>query len=94
MEKFTKGPWHLDKFGNILPEGAIDGFSCIRAGGLSLTANKGEPMYNRHLIAAAPEMYEMLEDCMLHIFNECPIDEGKELIAKITDLRKKARGEK
>ena len=61
MEKFTKGPWKLDRYGNIVQTNGRDARDCIRAGGLALTQNDGEPMYNRHLIAAAPEMYEMLQ---------------------------------
>ena len=85
MEKFTKGPWKIDEYGNILPEGARDSFSCIRAGGLSLASNNGEPMYNRYLIAAAPEMYAMLK----------AIASGA-LVAtyEINELLAKSRGEK
>lgn len=59
--------------------------------GLELTE---ADLANAHLVRSAPEMYEMLEDCMCHLFNNCHNAESKELIKKIIELRKKARGEK
>lgn len=85
--KFTKGPWIVDGYGNIIPENGKDARDCIRAGGLALTANEGEPMYNRHLIACAPEMYAMLEEILGIYSSELDYDAIKSLLAK-------ARGEK
>lgn len=90
MEKFTKGPWHLDEFGNILPAGATDSLSCIRAGGLALAQNKGEPMYNRHLIAAAPEMYDMLSK----LSSQLTGINAHDAVSDIERILAKARGEK
>lgn len=86
---FIKAPWRYETQSGEIYGGKSDVLICD----MLPTGDKVHEA-NAALIAAAPEMYEMLEDCMLHIFNECPSDEGKELIAKITGLRKKARGEK
>lgn len=92
MEKFTKGPWVVDKYGNIVQQGGkpTDARDCIRAGGLALTTNEGEPMANRHLIAAAPEMYEMLSSLLANSsFNV----EHPAAAEEIEKLLAKARGE-
>lgn len=87
--KFTKGPWNVDQYGNIVQvkSGKSDPRDCIRAGGLALASNNGEPMANRYLIAAAPEMYAMLQD----IANKW--HDGTPLALKINKLLTKARGE-
>lgn len=85
--KFTKGPWKLDQYCNIVPECAKDAFDCIRAGGIALTSDRGEPLYNRYLIACAPEMYAMLEEILGIYSSELDYDAIKSLLAK-------ARGEK
>ena len=85
-EQFTKGPWSVDEYGNIVPVNGRDARDCIRAGGLALTSNSGEPMYNRHLIACAPDMYEMLKALLPQIA-------GSPAALKINRLLAKARGE-
>jgi hypothetical protein len=88
--KFTKGPWVIDDYGNIIPENGKDARDCIRAGGLALTSNAGEPMYNRHLIACAPEMYEMLDSLLQNSSFNANFPEEFE---RIETLLAKARGE-
>jgi hypothetical protein len=85
--KFTKGPWKLDRYENIVPPDAKDAFDCIRTGGLALTFDRGELLYNRYLIACAPEMYAMLELIL-------PQVAGSPLALKINKLLAKARGER
>jgi hypothetical protein len=66
--RFTEGPWRVDKYGCIVQHNTRDGGDVIRAGGLALCTNDGEPKYNRYLIASSPELYQQLEesnDCML-----------------------------
>lgn len=88
-ERFTKGPWIIDGYGNIVQktDGKSDARGCIRARGLALTSADGEPGYNAALIAAAPEMYEMLKKLMAH-YNFSEYCENE-----IDALLTKARGE-
>ena len=87
-DKFTKGPWYR---ANYSARAAQTGKFIAHADNNSV--DDVERKANAELIAAAPEMYEMLEDCMCHLFNNCCDEESKELIKKIIELRKKARGE-
>ena len=55
MSKFTKGPWKIDKYGNLKVNGDY-----VRFSGLCLsTASEGAA--NTTLISAAPDMHEELK---------------------------------
>lgn len=83
--RFTKGPWGLDfdysSVINVISENELEGspFVCD---------TQHEP--DAHLIAAAPEMYAMLEEIMINTTStggeDWFYDDVKELLAK-------ARGE-
>ena len=100
---FTPGPWSVtrncvdtievvfgggsyfrgDAYLNIQPVSSLSNFECIHSGG---TAEA-----NAHLIAAAPDMYDMLRS-----LSEMSPEDAKlflENTSDITDLLTKARGE-
>ena len=80
MEKFTKGPWQFTKCG---PADSNGMGICSMWG--DYESSKVEIDANSYLIAAAPEMYEMLKSflCLEGIIKTGPI----------IDLLAKARGE-
>jgi hypothetical protein len=88
--KFTRGPWRVDAYGCVIQSETIGGGEVIRAGGVALCVNEGEPKYNRYLIAAAPEMYALLEK-----FKDFAVRQGWQhvLINEAETLLAKARGE-
>ena len=85
--KFTKGEWKV-----------VNGktYSCVRVTDSVVcdirTVNCAFNEHDAHLIAAAPEMYEMLSK--IHDYLEVSGPTGFNLSLDINDLLKKARGEK
>lgn len=81
--KFTKGPWKVqdDGYGLI-------GVAFRKGYGVLVGHKDNESISNSHLIAAAPEMYEMLEHILLEPY-------GREDLSneRIEKLLAKARGE-
>ena len=100
--KFTPGPWHKKgkrvfwtKPERDLPkDNLFNGLVCICA-----TTEDNPPEVNEEacanasLIAAAPEMYEVLVKCLAYI-SRCPMLRNGELEDEIATLLAKARGEK
>lgn len=86
--KFTKGEWHVQDYNEI------DGTIRVNQGNIVITyANHTEESEaNAHLIAAAPEMYAMLEGLLKNLLKgeECDVFEKD---ASIESLLAKARGE-
>ena len=85
--KFTKGPWRIDEFRD---------FASIMAGYTEICyidddLNCDKVRANARLIAAAPEMYELLE----LLDNYLAINGGlsDRMTTEIRKLMKKARGE-
>ncbi len=97
MEDFTKGEWKVDAtystFININTDSA-----CIASVDVEGSIYSEEELANAHLIAAAPDMYAILEKLMKAMDNHdvwwvnCP-DSGGFDTNEIEDLLKKARGE-
>ena len=89
-EKFTRGPWYLGKYGELKSEKGKGSEGQVR---LRMTCNAmfddAEAEANMRLIAAAPEMYEALIECM-----EClDLKEGSEPYDTAAAILAKARGE-
>lgn len=81
MEKFTKGPW--GESGRLIYGSA----NLIATAGSTDIEDWLEVEANAALIAAAPEMYEMLKDLAANYINsDCKISDIENLLAK-------ARGE-
>ena len=88
MEKFTKGEWVVERHVGAVYVSSERGDVIAKKS--TEYANKGfvnEVEANAHLIAAAPEMYELLS-CILERFE--PYDEASIEIKKVLA---KARGE-
>lgn len=87
--KFTKGEWNIqdDGYGMI-------GVKLKKGLGILIGRKSKETQANAHLIAAAPEMYEMLDAIRCFLSEDGLQTSGlaKE-IAKIPELLDKARGE-
>lgn len=97
ITRFTKGPWRVDKYGNVIQSETRDGGEAIRAGGIALCMNDGEPKYNRHLIAAAPELYAELQEASNWFNSQIGFGDWftdfEVWYKHIESLLKKARGE-
>ena len=91
MEKFTKGEWEVFTT-NIYPEIGI-GHQAVASTQTNKYINNGidkdESIANAHLIAAAPDMYDMLER-LEGITQGILIDE---IVEEIGEVLAKARGE-
>ena len=92
--KFTKGDWKVSNCGLSVN---VDGNKVARAHSGSNVPYVEPSKYNAHLIAAAPEMYEMLEilthTCRL-MASKTPLkSEFEALQAGIEQVLSKARGE-
>lgn len=59
MSKFTKGPWRLDQYENILD--ANDRKVVVTGVALSMSGIDSEVSANARLISAAPDLLEALE---------------------------------
>lgn len=85
--KFTKGRWEVDINASWQNPRNICKISDVVGVSTSLIEVDGEAVYDAHLIAAAPDMYVMLEDLFdgggLHRLDEIAI----------VELLAKARGE-
>lgn len=75
--RFTPGPWAIDpkvhvsaghgEFDIIAPDGDDDPWNIARTFGGIGEDGESEPKANAHLIAAAPELYEALENVLSDI---------------------------
>lgn len=82
--KFTKGEWVVtDTYSNYI-------YDVVRIGNFDM---KVKSEANAHLIAAAPEMYEMLDE-VSHVLGHELNPTNKSYIKAIKELLTKARGEK
>ena len=90
--KFTDGPWVV-KDGVVVCTNRSDSYTRVAYAysGHAIPYTE-EVLNNAHLIAAAPEMYEMLSK--IHDYLEVSGPTGFNLSLDINDLLKKARGEK
>ena len=80
--KFTKGPWFYDSYMEV------DGSVRVMHGNITITYHGSanyEDIANANLVAAAPEMYELLE-----FISENPSETN---VIEIRRLLAKARGE-
>lgn len=85
MAKFTKGKWEVSQYG--YEKFSINGIDGVEICG---AWNK----FNANLIAAAPEMYELLNEARDFIASNPTIGPcGLGLVCVIDDLLAKARGE-
>lgn len=85
---FVNGPWayERDTMEPYVVSGSVRIATCEGRG--------RESIANAHLIAAAPEMYDMLAECMCALANPDFSGEHRtRLINYIQDTLKKARGE-
>ena len=95
--KFTPGPWKIKPYKHYMNRKSyvvrnthtITTESGLREICKVLTGLKADG--NLHLIAAAPEMYEMLEEILAR---ELIAPEKTQTLNDIKELLKKARGEK
>lgn len=86
-EKFTKGPWFITEYEVIKSESSKTATGAISVAGVSIPMYRcEEAKANAALIAAAPEMYEMLQTA-------CGMFSGTELASRAESLLAKARGE-
>lgn len=85
--KFTKGEWKIqdDGYGMI-------GVILKKGLGILVGRKSKETQANAHLIAAAPEMYEMLDE-VSHVLGHELNPTNKTYIKAIKELLAKARGE-
>ena len=111
-EKFTPGPWHIlvpkPRYGKRACHSIVDGDGEYVAKPVAVSKLRGrtackieERKANERLIAAAPEMYDALKDCIEAM--SCAVDCTllpeylnnmlKESLEKATQAVKKARGE-
>ena len=95
--KFTKGEWEVYTT-EIYPEIGIEGRGLASTHENPYVNDDGidedEAIANAHLIAAAPDMYELL--CRLKSINapqEYILDDEFDAICSINDVLDKARGE-
>ena len=95
MEKFTKGEW------SVKPIGELSFNVCVLSKGVSVYSSVkavNDTKYDAALIAAAPEMYEMLvsiRQCLgFRYTNNELVDTMNERSDELDDLLAKARGEK
>ena len=97
-KKFTPGPWHIlvpkPRYGNRKCHSIVDGGGGYVAKTVAVSVLRGisvvkreERKANEHLIAAAPEMYELLEQ-LYGVLVNVPV-----LQVEIEKVLKKARGE-
>ena len=93
--KFTKGEWEINQYGTITCNGET-----VKVPGVSLPCfDDEESIANSKLVAAAPEMYAMLERTasIIKMAEEtdyqCYGAEMREDVAAINELLAKARGE-
>jgi len=99
MSKFTKGEWLIIET-DYCPENEITTQQRINDGKISICGFdnlfdgdfKIEQDANAHLIAAAPDMYNLLSELKEHMNSE-PCANSDEWINDIDLLIKKARGE-
>jgi hypothetical protein len=100
--RFTKGPWRVDplNWGDVQDaEGALEIASTsdtVLIGGEK--PERDEQKANAHLIAAAPELYELLVCCNDYLSNipresEGGDDYARELMRDVLSGLAKARGE-
>ena len=96
MTSFTKGPWKRDKRGECLV-GSNGNEVVIYNSGLVGGNKTTESVANAHLIAAAPDMYELLDNIRILCewgYNE--IELADEILIKLDEIKdqlKKARGD-
>ena len=112
--KWTPGPWAID-FSSViskadaLPAGRVHGYGCgndfvadLNDGEYHEYTDRDEQDANAHLIAAAPDLYEALEECLnaemarrKKLKDGAPASEYSDArIARIRAALSKARGEK
>ena len=94
--RFTKGPW-LAAATSVYPDREPRGFEIKIQRPIEDSISLEEAQANSHLVAAAPDMYEVLNDVWdaltdggLRIFTE---DQDDYYIRAIEKALKKARGE-
>ena len=93
MGNHTPGPWSLDKYGNVVDQAGIQ--ICVT--GLFLVSgylpSESAPFANRDLIAAAPEMLEVLIDLSesAQYWSEYDVPIG--IIDRLNAVISKAKGE-
>ena len=82
MEKFTKGPW-LWGGASVVLEGEGMPLCCLVNSAVN-TGDNSEDYANAALIAAAPEMYDLLEkiSIAMECFHGVDTDEINKLLAK------------
>ena len=87
MEKFTKGDWYVNHIGPHWNNPKIASHEiCYSEAGECVVDHVYE-LADAHLIAAAPDMYRMLEQISKE---SCDID----IVSDIDNMLAKARGEK
>ncbi|AUS01382.1 hypothetical protein NVP1284A_55 [Vibrio phage 1.284.A._10N.286.55.A5] len=88
--KFTKGEWVVDYDNNSSCEWYYTGPAKVEYSYRASAIEYSEALANAHLIAAAPEMYELLDSLYVHL--DFIGDERYK--NNIKNLLAKARGEK
>lgn len=98
MSKFTQGKWHSDEYGCfVFAHGTemmvceMRGMGWFRSKGITDEEALSIQAANARLIAAAPEMYDLLYDAMQELKGYKPIENGissiwpdiEELLARI-----------
>ena len=91
---FTKGPWGL-QFGDSR-------IGIVSERGEEIASVGSAPYYkgysptdyaNAHLIAAAPDLVEALQECVDAMYSDNPADGWKEILDKARSVLARARGE-
>lgn len=95
--KFTPGPWGLDAGFESSKPGDFDEYWQVHDGADAIACSANCYAENReanaHLIAAAPELYEALDNIATATHNGFNIHENSVLIAEARAALAKARGE-
>ena len=95
--KFTPGPWSVDAGFETSRPGDFDEYWQVHDGKDAIACSAycyaGNRKANAHLIAAAPELYEVLDDIATAAHNGFNIHQNSVLIAEARAALAKARGE-
>ena len=91
--KWTPGPWKIDEYGRVTADASGCALNAVGVTGFCLTTSD-EAAANTRLAAAAPELFEALDDLLSELDSTPEIDLSSWGVstAKARAARAKARG--